>query len=89
MDNIFDSTKHSWIIYLIQVKLLWTKGYNFLLGRVYFTGVDEYRKLLDFAPIFNSLTWDSNKKSTNCMPNGIWPKKLSHLMLILPQSWII
>ena len=60
-----------------------------MLGRAYFTGGDGYQKLLVFAPILNSLTLDNNKKATNCMSKGTWPKKLRLLMLILPQSWMI
>ena len=41
------------------------KGYNFLLGRMYFTGDDGYQTFLVFAPILSSLTLDNNKKITN------------------------
>ena len=39
------------------------KGYDFLLGRVYFTGNDDYQNFLIFAPILSSLILDRNKKS--------------------------
>ena len=41
------------------------KGYDFLLGRIFFTGDNGYQNFLVFAPIHNSLTLDNNKKFTN------------------------
>ena len=45
-----------------KVKLLSTKGHNFLLGRTYFIGHDGYQFFLTFAPMLISLTLNSNKK---------------------------
>ena len=41
-----------------KVKLLSTKRYNFLLGRMYFTGDDGYHFSSAFAPILISLICD-------------------------------
>ena len=59
-----------------KVKSLSAKGCNFLLGRTYFTGNDSYQKFLVFAPIFNSLTLDSNKRVTNWISNGVSQEKI-------------
>ena len=55
-----------------KVKLLSTKGYNFLLS-----------KLLVFVLMLYSVILDNNKR-TNWISTGISPKKINHLMLILP-----
>ena len=44
-----------------KVAQLSEKGYDFLLGRMYFTANDGYQKLV-FAPMLNSLTLDKNKR---------------------------
>ena len=36
---------------LEKVKLLSTKGYNFFLGRMYFTGDDDFQKMLTLSMI--------------------------------------
>ena len=41
------------------------KGYDFLLGRVYFTANDGYLNFLDFAPMLSSLILNRNEKITN------------------------
>ena len=39
-----------------KVSQISEKGYDFLLGRMYFTCDDDYYNFLVFASIFNSLT---------------------------------
>ena len=51
------------------------KRYDFLLGRMYFTGNDGYQNFLVFAPILSLLTLDSNKNVTYCMLTGYHLKK--------------
>ena len=41
------------------------KGYDILLGRMYFTGNDGYQNFLVFAPMLSSLILNSNRKVTN------------------------
>ena len=55
------------------MKLLSTKGYNFLLGGTYFTGDDDYQHFLVFTPMLNSLISDNNKKVINWMSTGVSP----------------
>ena len=52
------------------------KGYDFLLGRMYFTGDDDYQNILVFGPMFSSLILDSNKKVTNWISTEISSKKI-------------
>ena len=47
------------------------KGYDFLLGRMYFTGNDGYQNFLVISPILSSLTLDTNKKVTNWISTRI------------------
>ena len=47
------------------------KGYDFLLGKMYFTGDDGYQNFLVFAPMLSLLILDSNKKVTNWISTGI------------------
>ena len=47
------------------------KGYDSLLGRLYFTGSDGHQDFLVFAVIFNSLILGSNKKIINRILTGI------------------
>ena len=51
------------------------KGYDFLLGRMYFTG-NGYQNFLVFAPTLSSLILDSNKKVTNWISTGITSEKI-------------
>ena len=51
------------------------KGYDFLLGRMYFTGNNDYQNFLFFAPTLSSLVLNSNKKVTNWTSTGISFKK--------------
>ena len=41
------------------------KGYDFLLGRMYFAVDDCYQNFLVYSPMLNSLILDSNKKVGN------------------------
>ena len=52
------------------------KGYDFLLGRMYFPDFDGYQNFLVFAPVLRSLILDSNKKVTNWMSTGISSEKI-------------
>ena len=52
------------------------KGYDLLLGRMYFTGNDGYQNDLVFAPMVNSLILNSNKKFTNRISTQISSEKL-------------
>ena len=47
------------------------KGYNFLLGRIHFTGGDSYQNFIVFASMLSSLILDSNKKVSNWISTGI------------------
>ena len=51
------------------------KGYDLLLGRMYFTGDDGYQNFSGFAPLLSSLILDSNKRFTNWISAGISSKK--------------
>ena len=46
------------------------KGYDFLLGTMYFTGNDCYQNFLVFAPMLSSIILDSNKKVTYWISTG-------------------
>ena len=52
------------------------KGYDFLLGRMYFTSNDHYKNLLVITPMISSLILDSNKEGTNWILTGISCKKI-------------
>ena len=47
------------------------KGYDFLLGWMYFTGNDGHKNFLVFAPMLSSLILDSNKNFTHWILSGI------------------
>ena len=51
------------------------KGYNCLLGRMYFKGDDGYQIFIVFPPMYSLLTLDSNENITNWISIGISPKK--------------
>ena len=51
------------------------KGYNCLLGRMYFKGDDGYQFFIVFPPMYSLLTLDSNENITNWISIGISPKK--------------
>ena len=51
------------------------KSYDFLLGRMYFTGDDVYQNF--FTPMLSSVMLDSNKKVTNWMSTGISSEKIN------------
>ena len=52
------------------------KGYDFLLGRMYFTGNDGYEIFFSFAAMLSLLILDSNKKDTNSISTGISFEKI-------------
>ena len=47
------------------------KQYDFLLGRMYFTGNDGYQNFLVLVPMLSSVILDGNKKFINWILNGI------------------
>ena len=47
------------------------KVYDFLLGRIYFTGDNGYQNFLVFTQILSLLILNSNKKVTNWISTGI------------------
>ena len=51
------------------------KRYDFLLGRMYFTGNDVYQSFLVFTPMLSSLTLDSNKNFITWISTRILPEK--------------
>ena len=61
------------------------KGFELLLGRMYFTGNDGYHDFLVFAPMLSSLILDSNRKVTNCISFECH-LKLNHLILALNRQ---
>ena len=52
------------------------KGYDFLLGRMYFTENDGYQSFLAFAPMLSSLILDRKRKVTNRILTGISSEKI-------------
>ena len=52
------------------------KGFDFLLGRMYFIGDDGYQNFLGFVPMLSSLILDGNRKVTHCISTGISSKKI-------------
>ena len=71
-----------------KVEQISGKGYDLLLGRMYFTGDDGYQNFLVFAPILSLLVLDSNEKVTNLTGCRLeyHLKKLSDLILTLNQA---
>ena len=59
-----------------KVPQLSEKGYDFLLGRMYFTGNDGYQNFLVFAPILSSIILYSNIKVTDWMSTRISSEKI-------------
>ena len=51
------------------------KGYDFLLGTMYFTGNDGYQNFLIFAPMLSSLILDCNRKVTDWILTRILSEK--------------
>ena len=51
------------------------KGYDILLGRIYFTGNDGNQNSFVFAPMLNSIVLDSNNKVTNYISTRIPSEK--------------
>ena len=54
------------------------KGYDFLLGRMYFTGNDCYQNFIFFSQMLRCLILDSNKsnKVVSWKSTGISPEKI-------------
>ena len=52
------------------------KGYDFLLGIIYFIGDDGYQNFLVFAPMLSSVILDSNRKVTDWISTGISSEKI-------------
>ena len=52
------------------------KGYDFLLGRMYFAGNDGDQKFRVFTPVLTSLILDSNKKVTNWISTEMTSEKI-------------
>ena len=48
-----------------KVKVLSTKGYNFLSSKMHFTGDDDYQNFSVFVRMSNSLIMDNSEKVTN------------------------
>ena len=59
------------------------KGYDFLLGRMYFTDDNGYQNFLIFAPMLSSLILDSNRKVTNWISTGISSEKIKPFDTVL------
>ena len=53
------------------------KGYNFLIGKMYFTGNDGYQNFLVFAPMLISLILGSNRKFINWILTRISSEKIT------------
>ena len=51
--------------------------YDFLLGRMHFTGSDGYQIFLVFAPMISLLILDSNEKVTNWISTRILSEKIN------------
>ena len=52
------------------------KGYDFLLGRMYFTGNDGYQIFLVFASMLSFLILESNRKVANWILTGMLFEKI-------------
>ena len=52
------------------------KGYDFLLGKMHFTGNDGQQNFLAFSPILSSLILDKDKKFTKWIRTGISSKNI-------------
>ena len=59
-----------------KVEQVSEKGYDILLGRVYFTDDDGFHNFLVFDAILSSLTLDSNEKVANWISTGILSEKI-------------
>ena len=47
------------------------KGYDFLIGKTYFTGENGYQNVLVFPPMLSLITLDNDEKVTNWILTGI------------------
>ena len=52
------------------------KGYDFLLGRMYFTGNDGYQIFLVFVSMLSFLILESNRKVANWIWTGMLSEKI-------------
>ena len=59
-----------------KVKKLSEKRYDFLLGRMYFTGNDGYQIFKIFAPMLRSLILNSSEKVTKWISTEISSEKI-------------
>ena len=59
-----------------NVKIISTKGHNFLLARMYILGNNGYQNFLVFVPVLNSLTLDNSKKVTDWISIGVSLEKI-------------
>ena len=59
-----------------KVAQILENGYDFLLGRMYFTDNDGYQNFLVLDPMFSSLILDSSKKVNNWIPTGRASEKI-------------
>ena len=62
------------------------KAYDFLLGRMYFTGNDGFQNVLVFAPMLSSLVFGSNKKVTTWISTEIPSEKIKPFDTNLEQT---
>ena len=69
-----------------KVEQISEKGYDLLLGRMYFTGDNGYQNFLVFAPILSLLILNSNEKVTNWMSTGISSEKIKSFVINLEPS---
>ena len=65
-----------------KVSKILIKRYNFLLGRMYFTGDDGYQSFLAFSPILNLLKLNNNKKLLAGNQLEYLQKSLNFLILV-------
>ena len=65
------------------------KGYDFLLGGMYFTGNDGYQSFLVFAPMLRSLILDSNTEVTDWISTGILSEEIKPFDTALNQQCLI
>ena len=66
-----------------KLKVLSTKGYNFLSSKTHFTGDDDYQNFSVFVRMSNSLILDNSKKVTNWISTRVSPEKIKPLILTL------
>ena len=57
-----------------------------MFDRIYFTGNNDYKRFLVFAPMLSSLILDSNKKVTKCILTEISSEKIKPFDANLEQT---